>query len=513
MNSPFALEHLRRDALPILTLFVVTTAVSFFAWGDAFDNHWTSSWVLLSLVGVLLSAASAIRLARPKLWGVGMAVLVVQAWRGGQAQWEVLGMWVWLWTWLWTVPDKQSWLWRGVKALPLFAAIFGTLMLIHAVKSMAVGQWGHGQTYVMTLPWAHRNIGMEALFAMAVLGGQISRQRWWRWWLFITTLALVYQVRGVLLASAFWLAYEAWVSGLVSSKLGRATVVAVGVFVAAQVAWNVLPESTRVREFKRVPDTLKSLDITYNLKAAESSTIRWKLWEWTCRNATALGGGLGSWREDAEGHVNVALGRCQEATRRAHSELLQWTYELGWIPALMLLALCWPWRHALLRWGGLVLPFLAFTFPMERAEILWAFAVLGWWFKPDASDSLGVLLDRRLPLVVFSTVALALGAWSVSQNAMGRTLRQSGTIHVRWSPTEKFCVNLFPIDIALNPASVVRAMGAYNKGNPELGMSLLEGHLESHPRSVPAIKVWLKATGRPYDPDAVCDHIRAIQEK
>lgn len=512
-QPPFSFRSIQADVLPILTVGALTLAVSFFTTGVAFDSHWTTSWVLLAAIGVLLSATSSIGLTHPKWWVAGMIVLTAQAVRGGQAQWEVLGMWAWLWTWVFSVPDKSSWLWRGVKALPMFAVVVGSIMMVHALKGMASGDWSHGQTYVMTLPWAHRNIGMEALFAMAVLGGQISRQRWWRWWVFITALALVYQVRGVLLASALWLGYEVWMSGMVSAKVRRVVALGAAAFIVAQVAWNLVPSESRVRAFKKVPDMVKSLDVVYNLHAAESSSTRLKLWGWTLKNSSFMGEGLASWREDAEGHVNVATDRCHEAVRRAHSELLQWTYELGWIPLLLLLALCWPWRQALGRWAWFALPFLAFTFPMERAEILWPFAVLGWWFKPDASESQELTLSRRWPLVAFASITLSLLAWNISQNALARIFLQRGKFHVNWSPLEEACVNAFPLDIAMNPADMLRSMSAFNDGKDDLGMSLIEDHLESHPRSLPAIRVWLKANGRPHKPEAVCDYLSNLPQQ
>lgn len=45
------------------------------------------------------------------------------------------GFWAWLWTWIWTFPDTQSKAWPAIKALPLFGAVIGGLMLWLALKT------------------------------------------------------------------------------------------------------------------------------------------------------------------------------------------------------------------------------------------------------------------------------------------------------------------------------------------------------------------------------------------
>lgn len=506
--SPFSWEELRRDLMPITVVGLATAVIAFAQWGDAYDRHWTSAWLIMSALTVGLAATRMIRLSNPLFWGIGMAMLIGQAIRGGDARWEVLAMWTWLWTWFWTVPVEGTFFWRGFKALPLFAATIGGFMLLHALKSMWNGEWGHGASYVMTLPWAHRNIGMEAMFAMCVLGGFISGRKWYRWWGFIVLLAFLYQVRGVMLASALWALYVLWQSEYVTRWMKRGAVAACALFICAQVLWNMLPFEQRVERFKKVPDVVKSLDVVYNLNGAESSSIRLTLWRMTGEQISALGAGLASWRDDAEGFINVATGRCGEATRRAHSELLQWSYELGWLPLMLLVGLCWPLRRSMLRWVWFALPFLAFTFPTERAEILWPFAMLGWWLKlqfPPEDKEL------RLPphvLTAIQTAACVLFlSWFTAQNAIGQVLRGTGTLRANWSAMQEFCLSLHPEDIALNHVDIVRAMSEYNQGRPQSGAELVNRNLEDHPLSIPAIRVHLKSRGQPNDADAICQYL------
>ena len=308
-TSPFAWTSIQRDLLPIGLFGLVTLLISFSEIGEAYDRHWTTAWLLLTLTTAVMAWQRLLRLTHPVLWGLGMAALIIQATRGGCQRWEVLALWGWLWTWLWTLPVDRGRFWNGIKALPLLALVLGGLMLLHAVKLMWNGEWSHGASYEMSLPWAHRNIGMEALFAMCVLGAHISKERWLRWWGFITLLALVYQVRSVLLASTLWMLYSLWMSGMATRKIKMAFVSVALLFTAAQVGWNMLPQEDRIEHFKTLPDIAKTLDVRYNLSAAESSSIRLKLWRLTANHLSLYGGGLASWRDDTEGYVNVANNR------------------------------------------------------------------------------------------------------------------------------------------------------------------------------------------------------------
>ncbi len=236
------------DVLPISTgalssewpqwalFFLLTLAISFGTFGDALDKHWTTGWLLLGAATLGLAFFRCIRLIYPQFWAIGLGILGIQAWRGGHCQWEVLAQLGWIWTWVWTVPnsDKFNW-WRGAKALPLFALTIGSVMLMHAMGVMMKGDWGHGASYEMSMPWAHRNIAVESLFLMSVIGGHFSKKRWLWWWGFITVLALVYQVRSVLLGSGVWMLYALWVSNLGTKWIKRGFLIAWGLFASIQV--------------------------------------------------------------------------------------------------------------------------------------------------------------------------------------------------------------------------------------------------------------------------------------
>lgn len=497
------------DRKPAAIAVVATAVISWLGVGEALDNHWTTAWMLMAGLAVVWAAARWIELEKPVLWGVGLLVFFLLALAGGEARWEVLAMGTWLWTWAWTRPREDSMVARALAGLPWFALIVGGVMLGYAGVRMATGDWTHGATYELIFPWAHRNFAIESMFAMVLIGGLKSKRLWWAWWGFVSILAFTYQVRGVLLGSGMWLLYELFVSKRGAAWMRWTFVVGSLAMASVQILWNLLPVETRVEQFAKFPDPLKSLDVMYNLRSAESSSVRVQLWDWTAEHITLTGAGLGAWRQDAEGWVNLRNQRCGEATRRAHSDFLQWLFELGILPFLILLAIGWPLRRSLGRWAWLTLPFLLFTFPMERAETMWAFAALGWFLKlqhPSGHPP----AHWGLPAGVFALSALLLGSWGIAQNALGRVAQQTGSIRTDWGPVEEACLALHPLDIALNHADLLRVMSDFNAGKTEAAVERLKRFHEKHPRSISGIRIWLKAQGKPSTPDDICVYLQQL---
>ena len=83
VDAPFSWAALQRDAFPIIVVGLLTAVVSFSTAGEAYDQHWTSAWATISAIAVILAATRSIRLTHPMMWGIGLVILLVQAWRGG----------------------------------------------------------------------------------------------------------------------------------------------------------------------------------------------------------------------------------------------------------------------------------------------------------------------------------------------------------------------------------------------------------------------------------------------
>ena len=73
-----------------------------------------------------------------------------------------------------------------------------------------------------------------------------------------------------------------------------------------------------------------------------------------------------------------ALASAMCLCRRAHSDLLQWLHELGWLPCLVMVLLAVAPNVASTNVFLPRLPLLCFTFPSERAEIVVPMAFLYW---------------------------------------------------------------------------------------------------------------------------------------
>ena len=109
---------------------------------------------------------------------------------------------------------------------------------------------------------------------LEILGSDMTLTIHQRQTLALVGVALVYQVRGVLLVGVAWGATMAWEHANNARWLLRVGAVAMGLFVLAQVAWNGLAVEDRVNLRAQLPDVVKTLDVVYNLKFATSSSER-----------------------------------------------------------------------------------------------------------------------------------------------------------------------------------------------------------------------------------------------
>lgn len=92
LDSPFAKAVLLKQALPLTAGGLFTAMVSFATYGEALDQHWTTAWLLLTVGTVLFSYFGIIRLYKPLLWAIGLAILLIQGIRGGTFSMGIAGV-------------------------------------------------------------------------------------------------------------------------------------------------------------------------------------------------------------------------------------------------------------------------------------------------------------------------------------------------------------------------------------------------------------------------------------
>ena len=357
-----------RTTIQIVVVLLFLSMLSWHATGMSLDPHWCTSWLLAWGGFAVLVGWKQVRLTSFKHWLAGLVVLLMVFALGWQASPEAWLMHVTCWTVLWTAPVGEArWLNGVQRVAPWFAA---TLLL---VLGSCIGQGGNwGVEPSGKLPFALAVGPSKHCLRVACLPRHVGRTETGKDQSVVPVVARfdcvrVPSQRGTLglrsLGSADGVGPNAKspLGSPLGNRCGR------GVCPPSSCL-NLVPAEERVRIFVHVPDVLKTLDVGYNLKSATSSSERVQIWAWTLGDVSAIGGGSGSWKWAAEGHLQERIGKCDVSVRRAHSDLLQWLHELGWLPALVMLLLVWRQMWQVRMFFFLALPLLCFTFPTERAK-------------------------------------------------------------------------------------------------------------------------------------------------
>lgn len=311
------------------------------------------------------------------------------------------------------------------------------------------GSLSHGSSYEVQPLFAHRNIALEC-FALLSFANAYSRPLKTSAAILAlaTALTLLFQSRAALITILLaWLVIffrQLWKD----RNIRRMSLLLVVSLAAFQAYHLMLPWEAYKKSFDRLPDGIKALDLRYNFRSATSSSERVEIWSWTIREARLFGHGLGSWKFDAQGAVNQAIGKEELVIRRPHSEVIRGIYEFGWIPFCLALGLfCYHFRH---RWRLMLvaMPAFLFSFPLERAEhlsALWLAAMA----LPCRTENAPTLGKRWVANALSVSLLFFFFTWAYSQHLYGK-LMQGATTLQNMPSKERSLLEVFSHDPALN---------------------------------------------------------------
>jgi hypothetical protein len=338
--------------------------------------------------------------------------------------------------------------------------------------------YSHEATYAVQPVFAHRNIAIEGCMLWFYWLMQGSAIRKWNWVYFLGAglLAFIFQARSAMLMWAIMLALEhkkLFVRGHITTRI---IMIGIILFSVTQIVISVLPANVYKPFFDTLPDNLKALDVSYNLNEARSSSDRIELWQWTYENLNFWGHGLGQWRADAQGEVNQRIGRCDLFIRHAHSDLLEYSYELGLIPVVILVVFLLYLGWSQLKVILVFLPLLLFSFPTERPEIMMVLGLSILLSQKSSDMNMGYKMPRLWCAVFSGFILVGVSTWAYSQHLFGRFFHKSIDIS-KLNTAQQLVVAAYPQDLLNNSLALFQAHYLIAHNNVETAIEILEERL------------------------------------
>lgn len=471
-------------------------AVPLLRFGEALDAHWSFSWMVLAVllaVGFLLNfiSCSPHVLLLFAAWGL---LIVIQYFSGCSYYNEDLLLAIFLAVILAARPVGSLRSSKyGILAITalwiLFTVVLGLLLWVNILRE----GYTHEITYLVKPLFAHRNIAVESytLWTAALIA--LLANSGWRWLIFAVsfTLIVIYQVRTALLSLVLLAAIESWIQFIRYAWFKWLLGAGIVALATIQILFLFLHQPAYKHRFDALPDLVKNFDIPYNLSRAESSSDRLIMWRWTINHTDWLGKGPGSWKFEAEGYVNQALGKCDLVVRHPHADVLKVAFEMGWLGLIAWLAWLMIFIRPHMRYFIVFIPMFLFAFPTERAETLSALLVM---ILCTAEPVQSAKLHKIAVVTCFSVLFFSTLMWNRSQNAFGRAMRDPLTLRKASTP-DRAAMNAFPFDIVLNRLPTYQAIVLADAGETQAAIELLHGILKQHPNDRGAIRLMERLGG------------------
>ncbi len=478
--------------LPVTSAFILTL-LPLLHFGDALDSHLVSGWCVLSFVLFVGISSGFLLLSKNAIWiSIGVVTIaLVQSMNGRLLNLEDAFL---LLTTVLVFGVKPKFLSDGFIRSVRLGVIAGLLLIILfllclLLKAIFIKGYSHEATYSVQPFFAHRNIVVEScmLCFYWLLRGCVNRKSAWLWVIGAGALAFIFQSRSAMVMWAIMVALEhrrLFVKGHIANRLGLMGLI---VFCLLQLVVSALPVHIYKPFFDRLPDNIKSLDISYNLSEARSSSDRIELWKWTSENLNLWGHGLGQWRADAQGEVNERIGRCDLFVRHAHSDFLEYLYELGIIPCVFFatVLLYLGWRNV--RFILVFLPLLLFSFPTERPEIM---LFLGFsMLVPNTviGNESSKITSKPIGVVLSGLMLFGISTWGYSQHLFGRFFLKTVDI-AELNTFQQIVVATYPQDLLNNSLALYQAHYLIAHGDIDGAVQILEDRLRVSPNDLGVYK-------------------------
>lgn len=345
--------------------------------------------------------------------------------------------------------------------------IVGTLLTSWVITWIETGSLSHKDTYAVGSVLTHRNLALEYTALLSVWWGLQMRKWPLRLILALITLGLtfLFQARAATLVAGLFVLYVfPW--HIKSIRYAAITIAAAFVLFNGIGLFYLWSQGALgyANYIAGLSDQLKAMDVYYNLQYAGSSQERWAIWKWTWSELNASGHGLGSWRRNAQGYLELPNYDCYTIIRRAHNDLLQVTYEQGLVGLVVLFFLL------VYRTRGrrliLFLPLLLVAFPLERAPFLFP---LFWLIQPKEISWVSVSkMHVSFPVSVVLSVVLA-GCFALVHTAhrtYGSWVQDISQVR-EGSKWEQMAVDQVPYDFMLNHREKYEVMQALSVGKTD----------------------------------------------
>jgi hypothetical protein len=341
----------------LLTTFISTT--------HQLDNFYALGWFFLSLV-VFVSTYTGLIRPTEKIKSIvliGIPLIYAVCFKFDLDQ---LGIYLILFYWMTCELESEKPISPIIRVFINITFTFWACFLILSLLNLIKLGYTHLNTYKCVIYFAHRNLFLEYGVLFTYIFSQSNsfnqNQKLLIQFLYLVVV-IVFQAKAAIFSAILllvlnhtYLRVPLFVCGLTFFSYNIPSL-----YKYAFNKWDYFNEL----QTKNIVS--KNLDLVYVFRYSGSATDRINTYDWTIQNLNFFGHGIGSWKHQSMGKIEVKEG-LNILHRRPHNEFLLILYEYGIITGVLIIffLLIRLKRNNLL----FLLPIILFSFPFERPDFL-----------------------------------------------------------------------------------------------------------------------------------------------